>query len=230
MEHVNWFFEKKIVVDIVNELGSPIEIAERALEISKNNLESDRHVFEGLLYYGWIYKHRQDYDYKIYDLDQELKSRLTVEDLKEYDKRFYKKFSGQAGRLEFALSLLNNKNVDAIIQLYRDLNIQILRCETTTIRTITSQSKLIDELKVKLLTCSQNHAYGLNKEHVFKTVVVDPPKLQKHLQNLKPTCNFFKLIVKQLSEIVIILLLLLKIPFSALIFYLKQLNSLHRYY
>ena len=49
LEHVNWFFEKHIIQDLVNELGSPYEIALKANKLKEQYSSCDLHVFEGLL-------------------------------------------------------------------------------------------------------------------------------------------------------------------------------------
>lgn len=227
LEHVNWFFEKKIIEDIIRHIGSPIDIALKTYKIGVSIKDCDRHLFEGLLYYGWIYKNKEKYnDYTICDIDEELKANLSNEDLAEYDRHFYKKFKGQAGRIEFALSLLNNHNINAFIGIYKRNNIQILRCETSTIQTYLFQKELIDILDIKILSCSQNHCFGLNSKNTLKSLILNDAKLFKHWNNLRQTREFFKCFIYQLSEIFIILLLVLQIPFNMFMYLFVKLMNL----
>lgn len=221
LEHVNWFFEKRVIEDIVTHLGSPIDIAMNAYNIGLKNKECDIHLFEGLLYYGWIYKNKERYkDYQLCDIDDQLSLLLNERALLKYDRLFYKKFKGQAGRIEFALSLLDNTNIKAFVELYRCNNIQILRCESSTIQTYFYQKNLIDDLGIRILACSQNHCFGLNSEKKIKKLVINDVRIIKHWNNLNLTKYFFKAFANQLIEIVVILLLILKIPFNLFIYFI----------
>ena len=194
LEHVQWIFKKSIILDLINHFGG-INNLLRVARASSGGKTA--HLFEGLLYYGWIWKNKDKYKFNFYDVDELLDVHLTKIENEKYNERFFSTYRGQAGKIEFALSMLTKENVYAFIDLYSTVGVRVLRCENTSISNYFLQKRLLKDLDIRVLTCSQDHWHGLNR-----TGLLDRIKDRKRISRYWNRFKDFKREIKYLVYLV----------------------------
>lgn len=218
LETFNWFIDKSILQDIIREYGSPFEIVNK-LFINANQEKEKSHLFEGLLYYQYIYLNNEKYHYNLIDIDKELEKYLSNKNLKKYLSNFYLKFNGHAGIIEYALSLLDNNNTEELAMLFKENNFNIIRCEETTSKNYLLQKKFMDILTPNLLVVSQNHAFGINN-NIYKKIDLIC-KISKNIKRLKININYLlrpvASIFKYISKCIELIYNIIKIPTDILL-------------
>ena len=85
IESFEWFYEKRILTDLLNEFGSPLEIVMNIQKFSANKTEP---VLEAFLYYQYIIKNHKKYNYNLLIVQDELKKFLGENGYKHYLSRF----------------------------------------------------------------------------------------------------------------------------------------------
>ena len=73
LETFSWFIDKKILLDIIKQYGSPFDMVQK-LWLFWNGDKTKIALFEGLLYYQFIDKNNQKYNYTILDIEKEFSS------------------------------------------------------------------------------------------------------------------------------------------------------------
>lgn len=221
LEQVNWFFDKEIILDIVKNFGGCQKINKRVVEIARNYPSCDRHLFEGLLYYGYIYKNNEKYGYKVIDVDFVLGKYLNG-NKKEYDDLFFRKFKGQAGKIEFAMNLLNRKNYRKISDMYSSIGEKIIRCESSSFKNYWLQEYIINHCDVKILACSQNHLFGINRGGVWRNLIINERRVNKYIHNINNCFGFFRTILISIYSLFAIILLYIFAPIKYFVFILYK--------
>ena len=155
IEHFMWYYDKAILLDLFKEYGSPVEIVERVYR----NMHRTIGVFEILLYYGFIGKRQEKYGYKSYNVSEICKQRIGKEIVANYEFELRDAFHGNFGLLEQTMMFLNDQNTEAFADLFKRLNIDILRCECGQ---ISKNQKRFDEVvQAHIFAASQNHMFGI---------------------------------------------------------------------
>lgn len=192
LENYMWFYEKKIVKDLVKQYGKPIEMAEKVRTSNQNkklNENISSGIFEIILYQNFIYKNLQRYHYVFVNIDTEIKKYLSIDDYKKLKKTFYQKLKGSCGLTEHTCLFLNKKNIKPLSKMFNDLYIKILRCDKTNKKLYFLQKQFLNNIKPYILASSQNHCWGINNniKSRFDTLILfseNYKKLKKHIRNL----------------------------------------------
>lgn len=161
LENFNWFYDKAILTDLFNELGSPFDIVCRAQEAGKKGLFKP-YVFEICLYQNYIYKNNNKYNYRIINTTNLCKEYLGNRKFDDYLKRYYERFGGEGGLLEFVYNLLSKENIEDLASMMRENRFHIMRCENTSCLPAL-QRRFIKITKPYILASSQSHAWGINR-------------------------------------------------------------------
>lgn len=166
LESFNWFYEKTILLDLINELGTPIDLIKKA-QVAGKLQGFEPYVFEICLYQNYIYKNRQKYHYRILDVNQKCKDYLGQAGYKRYLNAYYSKFNGEGGVLEFVCNMLCSDNVEALATLIKDNHFLIIRVENVACSP-SIQKKFIKIADPYILAASQNHPWGINDQWSLK--------------------------------------------------------------
>lgn len=161
LEHFVWFYDRSVLEDLVREVGTPIEMAERIYQRTQFRALRPG-VLEILLYHGYLYRNRDRYGCRAVDVEEQCRRFLTEEEFGRYVSRFYQSFHGHNGLIEQAMMLLTPENVRPLADLFVANRIQILRCEMTTYENYPLQKEFLSRVRPAILAASQNHLFGLH--------------------------------------------------------------------
>lgn len=161
LENFNWFYDKSILTDLFNELGSPFDIVCRAHEAGNKGLFKP-YVFEICLYQNYIYKNNNKYHYRILNTTDLCKEYLGDRKFEDYLKRYYARFGGEGGLLEFVYNLLSKENVEDLADMIKENCFHIIRCENTSCSPLL-QRRFMKLTQPYILAASQSHAWGINR-------------------------------------------------------------------
>ena len=202
LENYMWFYEKKIVQDLVKQYGNPLDMAEK-LRLKNLNMKIDEHILSGIfeitLYQNFIYFNLQKYKYDFINMDELIKKYLSSREVDVFKSSFYKKLRGGCGLTEHVCLFLKKNNVKNLAQLFKDLQIKILRCDRTDAKLYPLQKKFLNIVQPCILASSQGHCFGLNntlKNRVQLMLWASKTfeKLKKHVRNfitpIKKICKW----------------------------------------
>lgn len=184
LENFVWFYDKKILNDLFDEYGSPIEMAERVYSL-KDEQKIESGIFEIELYQAYLYHNNDKYNYTVLDVDNLLKNNLSPKLLQKYFEDYNNHFEGNCGFFEHTMLLLNDANWEILAELFKKYHFNIIRCDYSTLENIKLQEKFMDIVQPNILAASQEHAFGINDR--FETLVNKNKysvKLEKHLFHL----------------------------------------------
>lgn len=111
-EDYDWFYDKKIFNDFINEIGTPIGLLQK---IDKYNF---KHLFEIVLYRMFVYLNNDKYNYKILEIDDYFEQYLSNENYSIYKESLMQRWRGSTGLAEQVLVLLTKNSKNEIIDLY----------------------------------------------------------------------------------------------------------------
>lgn len=207
IEHFMWFYDKQILVDMFAKIGNLNELINKIAENNKNlDIITDIKygIFEIVLYYAYLNLYKEKYGYKEINIDEQLKKYLTNELFQNYKKKFYTSYEGTCGIIEHCLMLLDEQNYKPLASMFKDLGLNIIRCDKTDFDNIELQEKFLDIVQPNILAASQEHAFGLNNR--YETLINKNNKysikLEKHLfQLIHPQKISFQLLIEPFSII-----------------------------
>lgn len=170
LEHYVWFYDIAILKDLVKTYGDFYLMADKLYhrtlspysKISRLNREIKYGIFEIILYLTFIKKNNALYGYNIISVDSLLNEYLGHDTTNKYYSAFYSKFNGNCGVLEHAMLLLTKENCKGLATLFRDANLNIIRCDKTNYKNFTLQRKFLKIVKPRILASSQDHCFGNN--------------------------------------------------------------------
>jgi hypothetical protein len=184
IENFVWFYDKKVLKDMFNDFGSPIEMAEKIYNL-KDEQKKDSGIFEIELYQAYLYHNNDRYNYKVIDVDNLLETNLPSSELTKYIKNYNNMFKGNCGFLEHTCLLLTKKNWKILAQIFKKYRFNIIRCDYSIFKNIVLQEKFMEIVKPNILAASQEHAFGINDKY---KILVDKnkyfQKMEKHLSRL----------------------------------------------
>lgn len=191
LEHFVWFYEKKILLNLIRESGEPIFMAE---QIYKKNFELRVEkdikfgIFEILLYQNYLFKNHKKLKYTYINLDNMLISKMGEKKYENYKNAFYERFKGHCGLIEQICLILSKSNYKIIGKILSQFHINIIRCEFTDVKNYKLQKKFLKIVHPNILAASQNHLWGLNnnfknKYNLFMRDSKNYKKLKKHIKN-----------------------------------------------
>lgn len=184
LENFVWFYDKKILQDLFEKHGSPIEMAKAIYQLN-NEQKINSGIFEIELYQAYVYHNLDKYGYKFFDVNELLTQTLPNNILSSYIDEYNKMFDGNCGLLEHSLMLLNDYNCKPLAEMFKTQAYNIIRCDFSTLKNIKLQEKFINIVQPNILAASQEHAFGINDK--YETLVLRNKysmKLEKHLFRL----------------------------------------------
>ncbi|PXZ07249.1 hypothetical protein DKK70_05185 [Gilliamella apicola] len=215
LENFMWFYDKQILNDLFNELGSPINLIEKNYKfcIRKHLMQA---VFEITLYQNYIYKNNDKYNYHIINVDEEVEKNLGTEQSEKYVNKFAHKRHGGGGLIEYTSQLLTKRNVAGMSQLFKNLEINIMRCECTTASNYALQKQFISYIKPNILAASQFHLFGINNtvKNKFRVIFLESSNFLMLKRNLslffkpisivlRPFTNIYKWFIKPIVLVIV---------------------------
>lgn len=209
LENFIWFYDKKILEDLFNEIGSPIELANKIYSL--DNIEkTESGIFEIILYQDYIYKNNNRYNYRLINSDELLELNLTHKDYEDYMKIYHNTFNGNFGILEQTMLFLNDSNLKPLALLFKQNNFNIIRCDYTNIDNFVLQNEFLNIVQPNILAASQDHAFGINNK--IKILLRNNKSFKKLVKHFKAFKSSFKLLSEIFSVIYYFICSLFSIP------------------
>ena len=169
LENFVWYMEQRIVNDLFTKHGSLLQMADCIYERELEDKEKAG-IMEALLYQEYVFHNKEKYNYRIIEIDKELKKELGPKEYNLYLEQLYKKCGGNVGFAEHAMELLTNDNIVPIANVFRKCNQNIIRCECAqSLRKRMLQEPFMKIVKPNIFAASQEHYWGLNSS--IKTIV-----------------------------------------------------------
>ena len=186
------FWDIAILKDFIEEYGNIYDIVKRINEYEyQNPYQTKFGFFESVLYDRFIYKHNDRYKYNIVDLDTEYQKYLSPEIWNEYINAYENRYNGCCGIYEHFSQFLNKNNTELIAKLYLDNHINIVRMGEFK-NNYQYQKMFINMVKPNILTCSQEHSFGLNVHHYLLTKL----KINKNISRINNNIKRFLFPIK----------------------------------
>lgn len=164
LENFVWFYEKKILNKMFSEIGSPYEITvkvDKYIRSKKLNLDSGIGIFEIILYQNYIYKHANEFGYKIININELCKATLGDELYAQYLEDWFLFYKGNCGLLERTSMLLRPENVKLLAKMFKENKFNIIRFDNRMSK-YHLQRQFFQRAKPNILAASQDHLFGLN--------------------------------------------------------------------
>lgn len=163
LENFVWYYDKKILHDMFDELGSPMEMANYVRNI-KNKKIADSGIFEINLYQTYIVAHNDKYQYKLIDADESLEQCLKASDRELFLNSFYTLYNGRCGLLERILPFLTFSNYKALGQFFKENQFNIIRGDLDRFREheLNLAEDFLSIVEPYILAASQHHLFGIN--------------------------------------------------------------------
>lgn len=183
IEHFMWFYDKKILLDLFEYTGSiqsMLHLLEEKNKTINDSVDSKYGIFEIVLYSLFILKFNKKYKYSLININRILREFLGDRQYNAYMNEYYHKLNGSCGIIEHAAILITNANYRTIANIFRTLNLKVIRCDFTNKENYHIQRKFMSIVNPNILASSQSHAFGINKPtDIFKQFHKD--KLYKHI-------------------------------------------------
>ena len=160
LENFVWYYDKRILHDMFDELGSPIEMANCVRRI-KNKKVADAGIFEINLYQTYIVAHNDKYQYKLIDVDESLEQCLKAADREQFLSSFFALYNGRCGLLERVLPFLTPSNYKALGLFFKENHFNIIRGDLDRFK----KSEL--ELAENFLSIVEPHILAASQHHLF---------------------------------------------------------------
>ena len=177
LEQFAWFYDEKILRDLFEEIGSPIEAIDKVYnKIKKVGNEKGIGVFEIILYCNYIYKNKEKYQYKVINANDECEKYLGHVKFEEYMYEYFKIYDGNCGLIERMMVLLTKNNVHDFEKMFVENNFNIIRCDRA-LKRYTLQKEFIKKAKPYIFAASQDHLFGVNNnigyimEYYLKAII-----------------------------------------------------------
>jgi hypothetical protein len=165
-ESYEWFYELKILEDLVEKLGSPIDIV-RGYRMPGRfpNVEG---VLEALLYTSYIYYNNDRYGYAVHIVEDEFAKYFGEEECGRFFKEFYASRFAICGVMECFMFFANKQNKGGFVRFLNDFNISSLRTELPeSAENYAAQKYIIDNSGVRFCPSSQDHWFGIKAGGLF---------------------------------------------------------------
>lgn len=174
LENFVWFYDRKILTDMFNTLGDPLAIVDKVYHYKYAAVG----CFEICLYHGWIYQNNHMYNYSVLNADDIIKETFKNRNdlFVNYIDQKNAMWDGMLGLLELTMNFLNKDNYKLLAESFKKYRFNIIRCESTEIKTYEFQKDFLEILRPNILSASQNHTWGENnniKAKVWKLLFVN---------------------------------------------------------
>lgn len=175
LENFMWFYDKKILEDMFEQLGSPIELANYIKNLEKKKTKdnakklkykklADTGIFEINLYQTFIFANNDKYNYSLINANDIIKDSMSTQDAKNYLSEFFALYNGRCGILERVIPLLKPSHYRKIAQKFKQHNFSIIRGDIGTFnkKNIAIAKDFLDIVQPNILAASQEHLFGVN--------------------------------------------------------------------
>lgn len=174
LENFVWFYDKKIVEELFQKIGQPIDLVQKLFEMGKKDL------FEIQLYHQFIDINSQKYGYRINNIYKLLKENLSKDAFLQYLDKYYLIYKGNCGLVERVGSCVSRSNFKQISNLLKALNFNIIRSECH--KDIVMNNKTIQRIAPCMLSASQDHSFGIKSN--FRNKIMDFTDTREELPRL----------------------------------------------
>lgn len=182
IENYMWFYEKRILQDLIDRYGTPIQLAEKLLLLHNKfteHIDAYRGIFEITLYQNFLYFNREKYHYEFVDMETVARKYLSQGLLDQYVKEFLREKKGCCGVFEHVCLFLTKSNIDGLARMFNELKISIMRCDSSNEKNLKLQEKFFNVVQPSILASSQNHVFGTNRMIIIRE---EKKKVKKHLR------------------------------------------------
>lgn len=163
LENFIWFYDINILKNLINEHGSLFQMAEK-IYWKNRHLLTQPGIFEIVLYQNYIYLNCERYNYKVINIDKDIKHALGNEKFNQYMRMLYKKYGGACGVAEHITEFLTNDTWERLSQVMINNHQNIIRCDNSeSIRAYIKQRKFMKLVNPCILAASQGNFFGINQ-------------------------------------------------------------------
>ncbi len=204
IEHFMWYYDKEILKNMFEELGSLSSMIDRLKKTKENEKSVDITtigIFEIVLYYAYLYKNRLRYNYREIDIDKSLAETFSASQLKLYKDSFWNRYQGNCGVIEHSMMLLTDDNIEPLAKVFKKNNLNIIRCDFTNLDNVKQQENFINIVTPNILAASQEHCFGINdKYQILAYENKYLTKLKNHISRLLYPQKFsFRIVLEPFS-------------------------------
>lgn len=158
VELYEWFYERRILEDLINDLGEPMDIIKQGIPTGKfPDLEG---VLEALLYYLYIFKNNEKYKYETY-IVQDLFKKYLGENYNSFIKNFNSSNLNVTGIFESCTFFIKDDNVNSFIRFFNDFDIRVTRFKNTN-KNYSMQKELIKNSQISIHASELNIPWGID--------------------------------------------------------------------
>ena len=159
LESFHWFYELRILKDLVRDHGRPLDIISR-LENPEPGRERES-VLEILLYYHYLYGKAASYGYAVLDFHELFTRYLDDIAYFEFVDDLQKSKFWMSGFLESIFYGVTRKNYRQISRMFTEHNFSVIRSQTLS-HNFVWMRRLIKASGVHILASDQNNCVGVN--------------------------------------------------------------------
>ena len=211
------FWDVKILKNLIKEYGTPYEMVLKLYD-REMNLPFHIGLFESCVYDQYIYHKLNKYGYKLLNFDKELENTIGESEIKKFKEKVENTYHGSCGMYEFFANFARGEMLKGLLHIYKKYNISIVRIEHSN-KNYIEQKYFLKQLKPNILTCSQNHAFGLNSNLLTPILVgckisINYKGVEKHLKRIT---HPFKILITWISEFISIIYYIFKLILDLII-------------
>ncbi len=177
LEYYGWFYDKRLVEDMFAALP------EELLSAVRGRLGREKHLFECVLYYTFLYANRSRYGYHFISVNELLREYLGRTGYEEYIGNFQGHWEA-LGVFELVSKEVSERSLPGLLRLFQEKNLRFYRSEIFN-QNERAQDALIQQSPITFLVSSEN--YRQIRERVAVCISGIP---RKYRQNLKLLRNF----------------------------------------
>lgn len=224
-ESYEWFYELRILKDLIKKLGEPIDIIRNYnMPNTHPNVEG---ILEAILYYQFLL-YNNEYRYKIFITDEEFGIALQ-ENYKDFRMNFLQSVYYECGVLEAFSFFVNKSNVKGFIDFLNKFNFSVCRMEdASNLKNVKYQKMLMENTGVCILASNQGHFLGENSKNLLM-YLNKSRKFQQFKGNIFKFINPIKALFNWIFSPFNIVFYLFCTLFSLLSFYIKDDKEDQRY-
>ena len=156
LECFSWYYDRKILTDLFERYGMPMEMAEKVYQRDKEKGQ-EVGIFEILLYTIYIEKYNQEYQYRLVDIYTEIMHRLPRNVFLNYNQKVMELYRGESGFAEHIALTLTKYNWKILANYYRENRLDIIRFETFNRHEFKWQRRFLAKANTCILAASQDH-------------------------------------------------------------------------
>jgi len=174
LEYYGWFYDKRLVTGMFEALPADLLTAVR-------KLGRDKHIFECVLYYTYLFNNQDRHDHRFVSVNDLLKEYLGESGYAEYIKNFTGHWE-QVGIFEFVSKEVTERNLPDLLRLFDEKRLRFYRSELVN-HNERVQEALIADSPITFLVSSEN--YRRIRERIAVCISGAPRDYRVNLKHLK---------------------------------------------